>query len=141
MSLTSEENLELLEAYLDGELTTSEEESLRARMSAEPSLAATMQALRAGRSVRAEAWKSFEPAPAQVERLMTRVHASVDRNTIWAARLSKLRVVTSAAASRIDRPTAAGRACRAASPTSGRPGRLTSSRCRRARCRPPASPL
>jgi anti-sigma factor RsiW len=96
--VTSDADLELLEAYLDGELTTTEEESLRARMSADPALAATMDALRADRSVRAAVWQSFEPAPAQVDRLLARVHASVDRNTIWAARLSKLRVVTSAAA-------------------------------------------
>ena len=57
-----------------------------------------MDSLRGDRAVRAEVWKTFEPTTQQVERLVQRVHASVDRNSIWAARLGKLRVVSSAAA-------------------------------------------
>ena len=98
MSLTTDQDLELLEAFADGELGQQDEQALRARLASEPQLAALLEAVRADRAVRAQVFRSFEPDDATVERLISRVHGSVDRNTTWAARLSKLRVASSAAA-------------------------------------------
>jgi hypothetical protein len=43
-------------------------------------------------------WKGYEPDEAAVRRLIARVDASVDRNTVWAHRLSKIRTGSAAAA-------------------------------------------
>jgi hypothetical protein len=97
MSL-SEQDLELLEAYTDGELTTAEEDALRERLSAEPELAAAMAAVRAERNLRLAIWKSYEPDEAAVQRLVSRVDAAVDRNTMWAHRMGSFRRWSAAAA-------------------------------------------
>ena len=98
MSLTTDHDLELLEAFADGELGEQDDQALRARLASEPQLGALLEAVRADRAVRAQVFTSFEPNDAAVERLIARIHGSVNRNTMWAARLSKLRVATSAAA-------------------------------------------
>src|SRR4051812_43662603 len=97
MSMT-DQDLELLEAYVDGELSGADEEELRRRLDAEPALAAALETLRAEAHVRSQVWKGYEPDEAAVRRLISRVDASVDRNTIWAHRLSKIRTYGSAAA-------------------------------------------
>ena len=91
-------DLELLETYVDGELSGADEEELRRRLDAEPALAAALETLRAEAHVRSQVWKGYEPDEASVRRLIERVDASVDRNTIWAHRLSKIRTVSAAAA-------------------------------------------
>ena len=97
MPLTDDQ-LELLETYLDGELTTSEEDALRQRMSAEPELATALQALRGERETRVAVWKSFEPSAAAVARVVSHVEQAVDSHNAWAYRLSRLRVPLAAAA-------------------------------------------
>jgi len=97
MSMT-DQDLELLEAYVDGELSGADEEELRRRLDAEPGLAAALETLRAEAHVRSQVWKGYEPDETAVRRLIARVDASVDRNTIWAHRLSKIRGVSAAAA-------------------------------------------
>jgi hypothetical protein len=97
MSL-SDTDFELLETYLDGELSTHEEDALRQRMAGDPALAAAMETVKAEREVRALVWKSCEPTEASIRRLISRVDAAVDRHTVWAYRLSKLRIASAAAA-------------------------------------------
>ena len=98
MPVVSEQDLEQLEAYVDGELSTTEEDALRARLQAEPILAEAMRRVRADREIRMAVWKGFEPNEASVARLIAKVDAAVDRNTNWSFKLSTLRRVSAAAA-------------------------------------------
>jgi len=98
MTSLTDQDLELLEAYMDGELSGADEDELRRRLDGEPGLAAALETLRAEAHVRSQVWKGYEPDEAAVRRLIARVDASVDRNTIWAHRLSKIRVLSAAAA-------------------------------------------
>jgi anti-sigma factor RsiW len=94
----SDSELEQLEAYLDGELPADEEEALRGRIEADAALSAALEALTAERSVRASAYRSFEPTDAVTRRVVMRVEAAVDRQRVWSRRLSKLRIASAAAA-------------------------------------------
>jgi anti-sigma factor RsiW len=98
MPAISEHDLEQLELYVDGELTTTEEDALRARMAAEPILAEMMKAVRADREIRLAVWKSCEPSEPAVQRLIAHVDAAVDRNTVWSYRLRTLRRASAVAA-------------------------------------------
>ena len=98
MPVVSEQDLEQLEAYVDGELSTTDEDALRARLAAEPVLAEAMRRVRADRDIRMAVWKACEPNEASVARLIAKVDAAVDRNTNWSYKLSTLRRVSAAAA-------------------------------------------
>src|SRR5688572_9327850 len=97
MALNDEE-LQLLEAYTDGELTTGEEDALRQRLKNESELAAALESVRAQRETRTAVWKSYEPTPAAVERVIAHVERAVDRHNAWAYRLARWRVPAAAAA-------------------------------------------
>ena len=98
MPVVNEQDLEQLEAYVDGELSTTEEDALRARLAAEPILAEAMRRVRADRDIRMAVWKSFEPSEASVARLVAKVDAAVDRTSNWSYKLTTLRRVSAAAA-------------------------------------------
>ena len=98
MPVVSEQDLEQLESYVDGELTTTEEDALRARMAIEPMLAETMKAVRADREIRMAVWRGYEPSEDAIRRLVARVDAAVDRNTVWAYRLRAIRRASAVAA-------------------------------------------
>src|SRR5437016_581857 len=102
MSEADQELDEMLSAYVDGELSAEDEQQLQRRLeaepSAEPNLVATIEALRADRTTRAALWKSCEPDEAAVARLLERVDRAIDRQTVWSYRLSKIRIVSAAAA-------------------------------------------
>jgi len=98
MPVLSEQDLEQLEAYVDGELSTTEEDALRARLAAEPILAEAMRRVRADRDIRMAVWKGYEPNEASIARLVAKVDTAVDRNTHWSYKLSTLRRVSAAAA-------------------------------------------
>ncbi len=94
----SENDLELLETYLDGELGTQEVDALIDRLRLEPSLAAAMDALKGEREVRNCIWQSCEPDDELVSGLMHRVERRIDNHWAWSRRLAKLRMVSGAAA-------------------------------------------
>src|SRR5918993_3383038 len=81
MPVVSEQDIEQLEAYVDGELSTGAEDALRARLQAEPILAEAMRRVRADRDIRMAVWKGYEPNEVAVSRLVAKVDAAVDRNT------------------------------------------------------------
>lgn len=56
-----DDDLELLEALLDGALTPAEAESLGRRLAGDPVLAAELQRLRGERTARRAVWESYEP--------------------------------------------------------------------------------
>lgn len=94
----SDDQLELLEAYLDGELTTAEEDALRQRLEAESELAAALKTLRGEREVRGMVWKTCEPSQASVAQLISRVERAVDQHSAWTYRIAQWRVPMAAAA-------------------------------------------
>src|SRR5688572_20499039 len=98
MPVVTEQDLEQLEAYVDGELSTTDEDALRARIAAEPILGEAMRRVRADRDIRIAVWKGYEPGEAAVTRLIARVDAAVDRNTNWSYKLVTLKRVSAAAA-------------------------------------------
>src|SRR5688572_23871510 len=98
MPVVTEQDLEQLEAYVDGELSTTDEDALRARIAAEPILGEAMRRVRADRDIRMAVWKGYEPNEAAVTRLVAKVDAAVDRNTNWSYKLSTLKRVSAAAA-------------------------------------------
>jgi anti-sigma factor RsiW len=94
----SDEQIELLESYIDGELPAGDEDSLRRRLEAEPALASALETLRQERDLRMVAWQSCEPSEASVKRLIARVDAAVDRHNAWAYRIARYRIPFAAAA-------------------------------------------
>lgn len=61
MSSTSEQDLNLLESYLDGELPGDERDALTGRLETDSALSAALEGLRAERFIRIEAFESLEP--------------------------------------------------------------------------------
>jgi hypothetical protein len=117
MSLTDDQ-LEQLEAYMDGELPAEQEGALLHRLASEPELAAAMTQLRREREARGAVWRACEPDDATVQRLMHKVEAAVDRHNVWAHRFARWRI-PSAAAACILIGFLVGWAVRTGSPTGG----------------------
>lgn len=97
MSVTDNE-LELLETYLDGELSSAEVDALIDRLRREPALASAMETLKQERALRMAVWERCEPGDAMVGRLMGRVEKKVDDHWKWSRRLGQLRMLSGAAA-------------------------------------------
>lgn len=96
--MVSENELETLDAFLDGELPGDEAAALQRRIDAEPALASALQSLRQERGVRAQSWRAMEPSPASIQRLMSAVEHKLDNYANWAQRLRNLKRITAAAA-------------------------------------------
>jgi hypothetical protein len=79
----SEQDLELLEEYLDGALAPDEIGRLCARLAAEPALSAELDELRAARATRAAVWTSLEPSEADAMRFAARVAGAARRQDRW----------------------------------------------------------
>lgn len=96
--MTSEHDLEQLEALLDGELTVDEEYALRERAAAEPALAEALDRLRAQRDLRSLVWRAAEPNEAQVGTVVSSVRGAIRRDQAWNIRLRAMRYVSGLAA-------------------------------------------
>jgi anti-sigma factor RsiW len=97
----TEQDLELLETYLDGEMSVEESAELRDRVSGSPELAGALEMLRAERATRAQAWPSFEPSLLEIDRLADRLERTIGQapaHPVWDRVLSIGRIVTAAAA-------------------------------------------
>jgi hypothetical protein len=94
----SDVDLELLEAHLDGELSSVQDAALLARLATDPELAAELSALRAQRTLRTGVFESFEPDDAAVDRLIVRVRRQITKDAVRGDRMRILRYVASAAA-------------------------------------------
>jgi hypothetical protein len=75
----NDQDLELLENYLDDELTGRELEALRQRLSSEPQLVAAVDELRSQREMRQQFFAACEPDEASVRRLMNSVQREATR--------------------------------------------------------------
>src|SRR6478672_11196699 len=85
MSVT-EHDLELLESYLDDELTGRELEALRKRLSTEPQLASAIDELRSQREMRQQFFSACTPDEASVQRLIRSVNREVTREVVQGRR-------------------------------------------------------
>src|SRR5439155_1550013 len=90
--------LELLESYLDDELTGRELEGLRQRLSSEPQLAAAIDELRSQREMRQHFFAACEPDEASVQRLIRSVKREATREAVWSGRNRNLKWVSGLAA-------------------------------------------
>jgi len=92
------DDLGLLEAHLDGELTPADVERLGRRLAQEPDLASGLERLRAERAVRQAALASYEPADRDADALADNVVAAAVRAERWGRRAVLARRATAAAA-------------------------------------------
>jgi hypothetical protein len=83
----TEQDLELLEDYLDGALAPDESERLYARLAEEPALADALAEARAARQTRAAVWAALEPTADQAsglaDRVMTTARQQERRSRRW----------------------------------------------------------
>src|SRR5687768_2670691 len=87
-NMIAESDVELLEASLDGELTASESEALRARLGNERALVGQLEHLRAERKVRAEMFSSLGGGEeAVVERALSRIDVRQEQRSQQVRRL------------------------------------------------------
>src|SRR5436190_19329585 len=91
MNSLNEQDLELLESYLDDELTGRELEALRQRLSSEPALAVAIDELKGQRQMRQHFFAACEPDEASVQRLVQTVNQNITRELAWSERNRSLR--------------------------------------------------
>jgi anti-sigma factor RsiW len=94
----SDQDLELLENLLDGELSIEQSDAVRARVSSEPALAEALDRIRSQRDLRQQIWRTMEPAESQVAGLVSSVRSAIARDEVWARRARALRYVSGLAA-------------------------------------------
>jgi anti-sigma factor RsiW len=94
----SDVDLELLEAHLDRELNTSDEQELLTRLQADPALAAELIALQSQRVLRSRAFDSMHGDALTASRIQMKVRQQINRDALWGERVRILRYVGSAAA-------------------------------------------
>ena len=75
--MMKEADIKLLEVFLDGESSPPEMGEVRGRLAVEPALAEALRNLQAERSVRSALFTAIEPAPAEVERFIGDVRATI----------------------------------------------------------------
>ncbi len=98
----SDADYELLEAHLDGELSSVDERMLLGRLEADHELAAELTSIRSDRSVRTDVFDSLEPDDLTVSRLISSVQKQITRDSVRDSvrgdRMRILRYIASAAA-------------------------------------------
>lgn len=94
----SEHDLEIIESWLDGEISEAQATALRDRISADPQLAQTVDRLRSERSLRTGIWQTMEPSDKQAEMLVSNIRRAVRKEDLIDGRLRTLRKFASAAA-------------------------------------------
>ncbi|HWP40376.1 MAG TPA: hypothetical protein VNL70_05575 [Tepidisphaeraceae bacterium] len=99
MTPITEQDQQLLEQWLDGELNEQQSQVLRRRLAGEPQLAQELDRLRNQRELRARFWQEIEPNDLEVQALIDNVRRAVRREQVWATRLRTLRNVSGIAAS------------------------------------------
>ena len=94
-----DEDRDLLEAHLDGELAPAEAEALGRRLAADARLAAALEELRAERAVRRAVWGAYEPTEAEAAAVAAGAVAAAVRDGRWnrAARVARLASAAAAA--------------------------------------------
>jgi len=78
-----DDDLELLESYLDDALSDEATATLRGRLAAEPELMAALRMLRDERAQRQAFFQSIDPSPREVETLLGDIRAAAHRKKWW----------------------------------------------------------
>src|SRR4051795_9708375 len=98
----SETDLELLETYLDDELSAEEGDTLRRRLASEPVLATAMDQVRQDRALRQQAFGTMEPADretvAATDVIVRSLRQAATREKVWSERRRLIRQFSAAAA-------------------------------------------
>ena len=94
----TEDDIEVLHAYIDGELPTAECEGLWRRLAVERDLVSELDRLRADQSIRNMVWTSLEPNDVSVARLEAKLMRATRREDILGWANNALRILASAAA-------------------------------------------
>jgi anti-sigma factor RsiW len=94
----SDNDLQVLEELLDGELAEAQTQVLRQRLAVEPELAAAMDRLRGDRQLRSRLFTLLEPLEQEVDVQVAQMRREIRREDIWASRVRGLRKITSVAA-------------------------------------------
>src|SRR4051812_3955467 len=94
----NENDLMLLDSYLDDELSALEHDALEQRLSREPALSAALNELRVQRALRCSVYATFEPSAAMVQRVVASVERKVEGHMVWAERARGLRWLSGVAA-------------------------------------------
>lgn len=98
MLSVSDQDLQLLEAYLDDELSADEVEALRDRLIEEPELATALAEVREARSTRQKVFALMEPGELEVSDMVADVQHAIRGRMRWGGRLKEsLRYVAAAA--------------------------------------------
>lgn len=98
MNRSSDEDIQLLEAYLDDELSADEIDALRERLIEEPLLAASLADLRRDRSARQQVFAAMEPGELAVSDTVAGVQKMVRGRLRWGGRLRESSRYVAAAA-------------------------------------------
>ncbi len=93
-----DEELELLDAYLDDALSDQALSELRARLAVEPSMMAALRMLRDERSTRQAFFQSIDPTPAEVDELVADIRHAAARKRWWQDRRKLTRWASAVAA-------------------------------------------
>lgn len=96
--LLVDEDMDLLEDYLDGVLDAAAATALVERLSRDATLAAALHSLRAERKVRKGVWAGLEPSEGEVARLIARVSAASKRRKSWFTRPMRIGAAVAACA-------------------------------------------
>ena len=83
MNGVTEQDLELLEEYLDGALTPDEAERVRGRLADEPAFAAALDESREQRETRTAVWDTLAPTEAQAQAFATKAISAAHRTERW----------------------------------------------------------
>lgn len=97
MPLT-EQDIELLESYLDDELSAGEIEQIRVRLAGESDLAEALSELRVERATRNVVWAAYDPSEQAVQKLTSNIQREMRRSIVRDQLTRVTRWVTAAAA-------------------------------------------
>ncbi len=90
---------QMLELYLDGELSPEQRAAFEQRLEADGELADQLDERRLTRMTRAAAWRSLEPDASQSQAVLQAIDQSLRRQMLWQKRATAMRWVSAAAAS------------------------------------------
>ncbi|MDB5323441.1 MAG: hypothetical protein JWN40_5072 [Phycisphaerales bacterium] len=94
----TDNDLELLDSYLDDALEIGEVDALRVRLTGDGELVAALDQIRSERAARRSFFAGLEPDDASTGALASRIQSSVDRRRQFAGRLRAIRYAAAAAA-------------------------------------------
>ena len=96
--MASEVDLELLETFVDGELSPADAQQLQRRLASEPALTEELRRLQALRSVRESYFTALEPMREDVDGLIANVQEAIDRRKLRTIRIAWARYASALAA-------------------------------------------